>query len=125
MKNWKLALSVAVVAAISVPGVAGTWRLAPGKWIKLTADEMQSISDWVEETNGCTSFVNEGEYTRSICTVMRNSLSSGGHWRPAERVTPKYLATNFFVSAGAFALTFVVVMMGPPIGRRYLAWLQK
>lgn len=125
MKRWKLAISLAVVAAIAVPALAGTWRLAPGGWIKLTADQRESIASFVEKTKNCTSFVNEGEYTRSICAVMRSQLASGGTWQPAGRVTLRYVATNLSVAAAAFALTFVLVMFGPPVGRRYLAWLRK
>ena len=127
MKRWKLALSLAVVAAIIVPALAGTWRHASGHWVNLAADQKQSISAMVEETNDCASFVNKGEYTRSICLAMRSELYNGGHWEPAEHVTPKYLATNLFVRAAGFVLAFALVMVrpNPPIGRRYLAWLRR
>jgi hypothetical protein len=84
MKRWKLALSLAVVAALAVPALAGTWRLAPGKWVDLTASEKQRIE---------------------------NDL--------------KRIATNLSIAASAFALTFALVMLGPLLGRRYLAWLRR
>ena len=104
MKRWKLAISLAVVTAIAAPALAGTWRLAPGKWVDLTASQKRRISNHMEQTNNCTSFHNAGEYDEAICRIGQSQLSDGGSWHPAERVTPKYLATNFFLSTGAFAL---------------------
>jgi hypothetical protein len=124
MKRWKLALSLAVVAALAVPGLAGTWRLAPGKWVDLTTSQKQRIARHVEQTNNCTTFSGESEYEEMICRIGREQLSDGGVWYPPERVTAKYLTTNLFVSAGAFIATFALVMFGPPIGRRYLVWLR-
>ena len=125
MRRWKLALSLAVVAALAVPALAGTWRLAPGKWIDLTASQKRRISKLVEQTNDCTTFVDDDEIERISCRVSQRQLADGGVLYPPERITPKYIATNVFTAATAFALTFAVVMFGPLIGRRYLAWLRR
>jgi hypothetical protein len=106
MKRWKLAISLAVVAAIAVPLLAGTWRLAEGKW---------------EGGAGA-----EAEYD---CFLRWKKLGEDcsielGVWHPPE-VTWSYLATNLLVSAGAFALTFALVMIVPPIGHRYWLWLRR
>lgn len=81
--------------------------------------------DYLKETNYCTSISAEKGMEKLICEMGITELSDGGHWNPSERVTGKYVAKNVFVSVGTFVLTFVLVMLGPPIGRRYLAWLKR
>jgi hypothetical protein len=107
MKTWKPALSLAVVAAIAVPAVAGTWRLAPGRWIEFNSNEMQRISKLMDETKDC---IQASDYV--LGEMYRKRLSKGGVWYPPEEVTMAYLAHNFYVSAGSFALVFAVVMIG-------------
>src|SRR5437660_9457798 len=117
MRKWKLALSLAVIVAVAVPALAGTWRLAPGKWIDLTASEKRRISNRMEQTNNCTTFADDDEIDRISCWIMQRRLADGGVLYPPERITPKYIATNVVTAAAAFALMFAAVMLGPPIGR--------
>jgi hypothetical protein len=137
VKRWKLALTLAVVAAVTVPTFAGTWRLAPGKWVDLTEIEKLRISNEIERTNNCTAPTGEAEdqstdpsakfdeaVALAVCEVSRDELRNGGHWEPPERVTPKYVMFNLFTVVSSFILTFALVMTGPSIGRRYLAWLR-
>jgi hypothetical protein len=105
MRTWKVALSLAVVAAIAVPAFAGTWRLEPWRWVELTVGEKQRLSNFVERDDGCT-------LEWAGCTSAREILSDGGVWYPAEQVTSRYLARNFYVSAGAFILVFGLAMVG-------------
>lgn len=79
----------------------------------------------MEQTNNCTTFVDDDEIERISCRIVQQELADGGVLYPPERVTPKYIATNVSTAAAAFGLTFAVVMLAPPIGRRYLAWLRK
>jgi hypothetical protein len=125
MRRWKIAISLALVAAICVPAFSGAWRLAPGKWVDLTASQKPRISNLIDQTNNCTQFSGESEYEDSICRIAREQLANGGSYHPAESVTPKYLANLFLLSAGAFALTFILVMVGPSVGRRYWLWLRQ
>ncbi len=118
VRRWKLALSIAVAAAVVVPAFAGTWRLAPGKWVDLTPSQKERLSKFMEQTDNCIRLTDESEYEGLACRTAREQLSDGGVSYPAERVTPKYLAVNFFASAGAFVLTFAFVMLGPSIGLR-------
>ena len=101
------ALSVAVVAAVAVPAVAGTWRLAPTRWIEFNSNELQRISKLMDETKNC---IHASDY--AMCEIYRKRLSDGGVWYPAEEVTLEYLAHNFYVSAGAFVSVFAFVMIG-------------
>ena len=79
----------------------------------ITASQKKRIANNLEQTNNCTTFPDGGEYDEAICVISRSQLADGGVWYPPERVTPKYLAKNFFVSAGAFVLTFALVMVVP------------
>jgi hypothetical protein len=113
MRTWKVALSLAVVAAIAAPAIAGTWRLKSGEWVALNPDQRRRLSNFVED---CT-------YAPNVigCDVAREMLSNGGQYYEPERVTAKYLAHNFYVSAGAFVLVFALAMIGPG----YVAWLRR
>ena len=99
--------------------------MAPGKWVDLTASQKRRISKLMEQTSNCTTFLADDEIERISCRVMQQQLADGGVLYPSERITPKYIGTNVFTAAAAFALTFAAVILGPPIGRRYLAWLRK
>jgi hypothetical protein len=125
IRRWKLALSIAVVAAVAVPAFGGTWRLAPGKWVDLTASQKERLSRLIERTDDCTSFPGESPYERVGCQIAQEQLRDGGAWHPPERVTPGYLAVNFFAIAGTFVLAWALVMIGPAIGGLYSAWLRR
>jgi hypothetical protein len=92
MNQVKMAVSLAVVAAIAVSAIASAWRLKPGKRVEFSSDQRQAIASYVDQTNGCTTFMNEGTCTRSIREALRNQMASGGHWEPAERVTLRYVS---------------------------------
>jgi hypothetical protein len=74
----------------------------------------------MERTDGCA-----GEYHNGACLALQQRLVDGGIQYPAERVTPEYIAKNFFAAGGAFVLTFVLVMAIPPVWRRYWLWLRR
>jgi hypothetical protein len=125
MKRWKLAISLAVIAAVAVPAITGVWRLAPGKWIDLTPPQKQRISDYLDRTNYCRSPLSiETPDEEATCNVMMQQFSAGGSFYPPERVTTKYLLKVAFVVIVAFSLTFALVMAIPTVGRRYWSWLR-
>ena len=122
MRTWKVALSLAVVAAIAAPAIAGTWRLAPGRWHDLTEGQKQRLSNQMRETKDCTYFTEEDKTMGySLCKLLQRQLENGGQYYPPEQVTSEYLARNFYMSAGAFALVFALAMIGP----WYVAWLRR
>jgi hypothetical protein len=124
MKRWKVALSLAVIAAIAVPSLAGTWQLAPGKWVALTEDK----HDFWEELRltSCLDIHRDNpDWIRDCQTdreKLRDRVAIGGYWSPPpEEVTSKYVVRNLTVAASAFGLAFALVMVIPVIARRYSA----
>jgi hypothetical protein len=125
MKIWKLALSLALIAAIATPFLTGTWRLHHGQWVALTYDQRERVSAMLQETRNCTSFPKEEEYRSAICTVMRSVLVDGGSWQTGEKIGWRYLARNAAVMVAAFILVFVVTLVLVPTARRYWRWLNR
>ena len=126
MRRWKLALSLAVVAAIVIPGVAGTWRLQSGKWVSLTDSEIRRIEERLKRTKHCSPGLLDGDLDAFLCYEAARQQLDGAVWHQTARLTSlEYLTTNFLMAAGGGVLTFALGMVIPPIGRRYLAWLRR
>ena len=55
MKQWKVALSLAILGAIAAPFVAHTVTMRPTTetWIPLTQDEKERISAELSKTSNC------------------------------------------------------------------------
>ena len=124
MKRWKVALSLAVIAAIAVPVLAGTWQLDPGKWVALTKSDTDDI--WKDlRVDYCPDI---GRVGRVACLNDREKLKEravyGGYWdRPPERFTWRHVVKNLAVAASAFGVAFALVMVIRAITRRYWQWL--
>jgi protein-L-isoaspartate O-methyltransferase len=56
VKRWKLAISLAVVAALAAPPVTGAWKLKPGGRQPLPVGERERIAKMAVETDNCTHF---------------------------------------------------------------------
>jgi hypothetical protein len=133
MKRWKVALSLAVIAAIAVPALAGTWQLDPGKWVALTKSDKDDIYEELRLINCADLRVDPGDKfpTKSdLCVVhqieLAKRLGNGGYWSPPpERFTWEHVVKNLRVAASAFGLTFMLVMVLPVIARRYWQWLRR
>jgi hypothetical protein len=126
MKRWKVALSLAVIAAIAVPALAGTWRLAPGRF----ATEAEKRRDEAFATEAEKSTNRYARVPRMVLDMrMQDAMTRGGNWGdiwyPAEEITSEYVAKNLTVAASAFGLTFALVMVTPPLARRYWQWLRR
>lgn len=125
VKLWKLAISLAVVAALAAPLVMGTWKLRPGGWHSLPGAERDQITKMATETDNCTHFSStDTELGKTICTMLLRDLHSGGRYESGERVTWPYVAKNMELMAGTFLLVFLAVMILPAVGARYWAWLK-
>ena len=126
VKRWKVAISLAIVAALVGPLATGTWRLRPGGWHPLPVDERERIAKMATETNNCTHFSpQENEIGKAICTILLSDLHSGGRYESGEHITWRYAAKNLEVMAGTFFLVFLAAMILPALGARYWAWLSR
>jgi hypothetical protein len=126
VKRWKVAISVAIVAALVGPLVTGTWKLKPGGWHQLPLDERERIAKMATETDNCTHFPSpETELSKAICTILLSDLHAGGSYESGDRITWRYVAKNLELMAGAFFLVFLAALSLPALGARYWAWLKR
>jgi hypothetical protein len=125
VKLWKLAISLAVVAALAAPLVMGTWKLRSGGWHPLPAAERDQITKMAAETTNCTHFSpQDTELGKTICTVLLRDLHSGGRYESGEQITWLFVARNLELMVETFLVVFFAAMILPAIGERYLAWLK-
>src|SRR5216684_6733079 len=112
VKRWKVAISLAIVAALVGPLVTGTWKLKPGGWHPLPVDERERIAKMATETDNCTHFPPpETELSKAICTILLSDLHSGGRYESGERITWHYVTKNLELMAGAFVFVFLGAMI--------------
>jgi hypothetical protein len=126
VKRWKVAISLAIVAALVGPLVTGTWKLKPSGWHPVPVDERERIAKMATETDNCTNFPPpETELSKVICTILLGDLHSGGRYESGERITWRYVAKNLELMAGAFVFVFLAAMILLALGARYWAWLKR
>jgi hypothetical protein len=126
VKRWKVAISLAIVAALLGPLVTGTSKLKPGGWQPLPVDERERIAKMAKESDNCTHFPpSETELSRAICTILLSDLHAGGRYESGERITWRYVAKNLELMAGAFVFVFLAATILPALGARYWAWLNR
>jgi hypothetical protein len=126
VKRWKLAISLAILAALAAPIVAGTWKPRSGEWHSLPIDERNSISKMATETDNCTHFSpQDTDIGKTICTILLSDLHAGGRYESGEKITWRYVAKNLQLMAGTFLLVFLAAMVLPSIGARYWIWLNR
>jgi uncharacterized membrane protein len=126
VKRWKLAVSLAVVAALAAPLATGAWKLRPGGWQPLPTDERDRIVKMAAETDNCAHFSPEDtDLGKTICTILLSDLHAGGRYESGERVTWRYIARNLELMAGAFVFVFLGAMILLALGARYWAWLKR
>ena len=127
VKRWKLAISLAVVAAVAAPLVTGAWKLRlPGGWHPLPVDERERIVKMATETDNCTHFSpQDTEIGKTICMILLSDLHAGGRYESGERITWDYVAKNSELMAGAFFFVFIAAIILPAVAARYWAWLKR
>jgi hypothetical protein len=110
-KLWKLAISLAVVAALAAPLVMGTSKLRPGGWHPLPAGERDQIAKMATETDNCTHFSpTDTEIGKTICTMLLNDLGSGGRYESGDRITWRFVTKNLALMAETFVSVFIAAI---------------
>jgi hypothetical protein len=136
VKQWKIAISLAVVGAIAAPFVFHTYEAdVTGYYVgvigPLTAQHKEDLTAYVRKLNNCKVFETtpRDDPERITCYGALAELDHGGdfHW---EFSVPRYLAWNVGTSAAAFAVVFGLAYLLPAvarllsaIARRYWRWL--
>ncbi len=113
VKQWKVALSLAILAAIAAPFVTHTVRMRPTTetWIPLTQDEKERISAELSKTSNCRTLSEQFDAKKSmsnkpsvedfmdvisrdsICRDQLKSLELGGYVESHPSIL-KYAAFN-------------------------------
>jgi hypothetical protein len=126
VKRWKVAISLAIAAALIAPLSMGTWRLNPGGWRALIPDERERLARMATETDNCAHLTPPiTEDSEGICMILLSDLHAGGHYESGERITWGYVGKNAKLMGMASVLTFLAAMILPSLGKRYWVWLKK
>ena len=146
VKQRKIAISLAVVGAISAPFVFETYNEWPTTYglVPLTAEEKATIAAELKETNNCQTYedrLNEAlrdvepnkvtemllrndDYARKyLCQEGQRRLKAGGDYKEYPD-TLKYLGINAATAGSAFAVIFGLTYLLPALARRYWQWLK-
>ena len=122
MRQWKVAISLAIVGAVAAPFVFRTWKIPQTSYVRvpLTAEERKNYAADMERTNNCQTMPQTGhrpDETKTFakiqdeviaemtCKAERASLERNAEFRP-HLALPKYLAINLAVALAAFAGIF-------------------
>jgi hypothetical protein len=122
MRQWKIALSLAIVGAAAAPFIFGTWRMRPmsNGFIPLTAGERQNILSYVENTDNCQKTASDS--VKYSCLGLQRELADGGEFRTYASA-PKYIAWNTAAAALGFSAVFGLTFLLPALIRRYWKWI--
>jgi hypothetical protein len=126
VRQWKVALSLAILAAAAAPFVFGTWKQPSTEtvWVPLTEDQRAKFSAYEKETSDCRTISNPGEYGTALCRVTVDMLKEGGLFEIVS-LRSKYWTENLLAALAALFGIFASVMVLPSIARIYLAWLNR
>ena len=141
-RQWKIALSLAVVGALAAPFAFGTYNARPvsAVWVPLTAHDKEQRANYLD-TNDCKSFDNnssdelfcyydlrtgEKDFKRRI----ENELEWGTRRGGVHADLLQYLAMNVGVAAttafSLFGLAYLIPMLIRGVvflARRFWRWL--
>jgi hypothetical protein len=146
LRQWKIALSLAVVGALAAPFAFGTYKTRPTHlvWVPLTAHEKEQRAYYLD-TDDCKSFdegLSDPPNERFFCDVqnregtiryfkmyMEEQLEKGGRKKLLADL-PEYWAMNVGVAAATafslFGLAYLIPMLIRGVAflaRRYWGWL--
>ena len=112
VRQWKIAMSLAIVGAVAAPFVFGTWEIQPYSevLVPLTAEEKERIAARTDRTENCETIKT---FPRSfICRQDQENLERGAEIQSYPSL-PKYLAINLAAALSAFAVIFGLTFLVP------------
>jgi hypothetical protein len=135
IRERKIAISLAIVAAIAAPFVTGTWKRQPksSTWVPLTVEQRADDAAYLERTNNCQTLVDRTRELQRLgfnpplgeevmCDIRRERFNDGGTFQRLLSV-PKYLGVNGIAVVVGFVSVFGLAIMLPVLIRRYWRWL--
>jgi hypothetical protein len=125
MRQWKIAISLAIVGAIAAPFISGTWQNSTTRrdWVPITEDQANKASVFVKATNNCRTFDDPKEYDQIVCHILADQLRDGGTYSTVS-LRREYWMTNAAVSLAALVIIFSSAMILPAVALRYWRWLK-
>ena len=130
MKQWKVAIFLAILGAIAAPFVTHTVKMHPTTetWIPLTQDEKERISAELSKTSNCRTLSEQfdakktwviSRQSKTLWTLSLRilfvatikSLELGGHAKSHLSIL-KYAAFNLASALAGFGIVFGIAMLG-------------
>lgn len=118
VRRLKMAIPVAVVAAIAAPFVFGTWKPTSETWLPLAVDQKAKLERYMQSTENCQTF-EAASGDKDFCQMELEKLRAGGQYQYVYISTPKYFALNSAAVLGAFIGVFGLTFLLPGLVRRY------
>jgi hypothetical protein len=145
MRQWKVALSLAIVGAIAAPFVFDTYNADPTShtWVPIRAEDRAAISARLNETNNCqvltdrvnslplpkdpevrtSALLQNNDFLPEVdCHIDQDRLQNGGYFETHPDLL-KYLAINGLTAGAIFGAIFGLAFLVPTLVRRYWRWL--
>ena len=128
-RQWKIALSLAIVGALAAPFIFRTHKAHPtySVWVPLTAQERENLARSLKNSNYCKREISV--VVDFICHHDKEKFELGGEYKYYPD-SAKYLTLNAGVAAAAFAVVFSLALLIPMLIRgfallirRYWKWL--
>lgn len=127
----KIALSLAIVAALSAPFVFRTYKAHPtySVWVPLTAQQKVQLAASLRNSNYCHKWGNIGPNSSEtsivaewVCRSDIERYEEGGYYEYYFDDL-KYIGLNVGAAVAAFVSVFAVALFIPILIRRYWRWL--
>lgn len=135
-RQWKIALSLAIVGALAAPFLFRTCKARPtySVWVPLTAREKENLVVSLQNSNYCQTDYRPGTDDSFVadffCHKEKEKFELGGDYE-YHADQPKYLAMNAGVAGATFVSVFGLAFLIPMLiyglaflAQRYWKWLK-
>ena len=128
-RQWKIALSLAIVGALAAPFIFRTYKAHPtySVWVPLTAQERENLARSLKNSNYCKREISV--VVDFICYHEKERFELGGEYKYYPD-SAKYLTVNAAAATLAFSVVFSLAFLIPMLvrgfallTRRYWKWL--
>ena len=127
MRQWKIALSLAVVGALAAPFVFRTYKMHPPSvqtWVPISEEVKAGVIAYMKQTNDCQNIVDRANSPAlESCRFEQKALEDGGVYGPRPSM-PLYLTLNAAVALVTFGIIFGLTFLVPALALRYWRWLK-